>query len=92
MKRYMLISVCVFILLVTSLLVAQAAVAMSDGYDLSWNALFPGGATSGGAYTLDSAIGQPVAGKTSNSLYELCAGYLCDVKAESRLYLPVVRK
>jgi len=92
MKRYMLISVCVLVLLVTSLLVAQAAVGQGSGYDLSWNTLFPGGATSSGAYTLDTAIGQPFAGKTSASPYELCAGYLCRVPAETRVYLPLVRK
>jgi hypothetical protein len=92
MKRSMLISVCGLVLLVALLLVVQAALAMSDGYDLSWNTLFAGGATSGGAYTMDSAIGQPVAVKVSAGAYELCAGYLCDVKTESRLYLPVVRK
>ena len=92
MKRWLLIITGGLILILASLLAAQAAVAMSDGYDLTWNALVPGGATRGGAYTMDSAIGQPLAGKTSASPYELCAGYLCGVPAETRVYLPLVRK
>ena len=93
MKRYMLILVCGLILLVVSLLVAQAVLGQTGGdYDLSWNTLSPGGATSGGAYTLDTAIGQTSAGETSALPYELCAGYLCGVQAETRVYLPLVRK
>jgi hypothetical protein len=41
---------------------------------------------------MDSAVGQAFAGKTSGSPYELCAGYLCGVQAETRVYLPVVSK
>jgi hypothetical protein len=88
----MLITGCVLFLLIASLLAAQAGVAMSEGYDLSWNALFPGGATSGGAYTMDSAIGQPFAGKISGSSYELCSGFLCGANSGAKVYLPLVRK
>jgi len=92
MKRYVLISFCGLVLLVALLLVAQAAAARTGGYDLSWNTLFPGGATGGGAYQMESAIGQPIAGKTSGSPYDLCAGYLCGVQSASKVYLPLVRK
>ena len=93
MQRYSLIISCVLVLLVALLAASQSVIAQTGGdFDLTWNALVPGGATRGGAYTMDSAIGQPLAGKTSSSPYELCAGYLCGVPAETRVYLPLVRK
>lgn len=36
-----------------------------------------GGGVSIGNYQLDSSIGQPVAGMSSNSPYEGCAGFWC---------------
>jgi hypothetical protein len=96
MKRSILIFSCLLVLLVVLLLAAHAAVAMSDEYDLSWNALFPGGAVAGtggpGGYTLDSAIGQPFAGINTVASYELCAGFLCVTDATFPVYLPLVRK
>jgi hypothetical protein len=83
----------VLILLVALLLASQSVIAQTGGdYDLSWNTLSSGGATTGGTYTMGSTIGQPSVGKTVSSPYELCAGYLCGVRAESRIYLPLVRK
>ena len=96
MKRYRLTIILMLALLLALLAVAQAVLAQSGGgYDLSWNALFPGGRTGGGMYTLDTAIGQPVAGIAAgigDPGYSLCAGYQCGVQAESRVYLPLVRK
>ena len=93
MKRYTLIISCVLILLIVLLAVSQSVIARTgDFYDLSWNTLASGGATGGGDYTMDSAIGQPFVGKTNSSPYDLCAGYLCGVQAEIRVYLPLVRK
>jgi hypothetical protein len=93
MKRHTLILCCIFILMVALLLISQVVLAQTGGgYDLSWNTLFSGGATIGGAYSMDSAIGQPFVGKTSGSPYELCAGYLCGVQSATRVYLPLVRK
>ncbi len=93
MKRTTLILGCLLILIITLLAVSQSVIAQSGGgYDLTWNTLASGGVTGGGVYTMNSAIGQPFAGKTSASPYELCAGYLCGVRAETRVYLPLVRK
>lgn len=92
MKHYRLLLVCLLLLLVSLLLVSGEVMAQSGDFDLSWNTLSPGGATGGGLYTMDSAIAQPLAGTSGASPYELCAGYLCGVRLESRLYLPVVRK
>lgn len=93
MKRFTLVIICMLVLLIALLAASQTVIAQTGGgYDLSWNTLASGGATTGGTYTMDSAIGQPFAGKTSSSPYELCAGYLCGVPAETRVYLPLVRK
>ena len=93
MKRYIFILGCISVMLIALLAVSQSVIAQSEGgYDLSWNTLFGGGTTSGGVYTMDSAIGQPLVGKTSSSPYDLCAGYLCGVQKETRVYLPLVRK
>ena len=93
MKRIPFIIILGLVLLIALLTVSRAVIAQTGGgYDLSWNTLASGGATTGGAYSIDSAIGQPYVGKTSGSPYELCAGYLCGVQAETRVYLPVVSK
>lgn len=91
MKQTMVI-LDVTLLFLVVLFAVQTVLAGVDGYDLSWKALFPGGAASGGLYSMDSAVGQPFAGKLTGSSYELCAGYLCGVKAETKLYLPAVSK
>ena len=93
MKKYTLIILLVLVLLIALLAVSGSVLAQTGGeYDLSWNTLSSGGATGGGAYAMDSAIGQPFAGETNGSPYELCAGYLCGVQAKTQLYLPLVRK
>jgi hypothetical protein len=96
MLRYMLMLSLVLVLLIALLAASQSVIAQTGGdYDLTWNTLASGGTVDGigdPVYKLDSAIGQPSAGETSASPYELCAGYLCGVPAESRVYLPLVRK
>jgi len=94
MKRTLLLKICLASILVAALLVAFLPVLAQTGggFDISWNALFSGGLSSGGAFTMNSAIGQPFAGKVSASPYDLCAGYLCGVKAEMRVYLPLAKK
>jgi hypothetical protein len=75
MKRIPFIVILGLALLIALLTVSQSVIAQTGvGYDLSWNTLASGGATTGGAYSIDSAIGQPYVGKTSGSPYELCAG------------------
>ena len=82
------------ILIALTLPGGQAAARRTTGeYDLSWNTLASGGALEGSnGYTQISAAGQPLAGKTSLSPYELCAGYLCGARADTRLYLPPVTR
>jgi hypothetical protein len=96
MKRYTLIILSMFVLLLALLAASRSVIAQTGGgYDLAWNTLAGGGAASGGVYTLDSAIGQPIAGladEIAGPDYDLCAGYLCGVQPASRLFLPQVRK
>jgi len=92
MKSYPLNLGGILVMLVALLLVWQVVLARTVVYNLSWNTLAGGGAASGGAYSLDSAIGQPVAGQMDHLAYSLCAGFLCGVQAETRVYLPLVRK
>jgi len=93
MKQTILITCCALLLL-AALLAASPAVLrrVADGYDLSWNARFPGGASSGGGFTMNSAIGQPFAGVVADPGYSLCAGFLCGAEAKTLLYLPLVSK
>jgi len=96
MKRTIL-NIFFALLLLAALLAPSPAVLgrVADGYDLSWNARFPGGASSGGGYTMNSAIGQPFAGVVAgigDPGYSLCAGFLCGAEPKTLLYLPLVRK
>ncbi len=93
MKRVLRITGSIGLGVVVLLLAAQAALAVSNGtFDLSWHALFPGGLTSGGAYTMNSAIGQPAAGTSGGSGYELCAGFLCGAEYETHVFVPLVKR
>jgi hypothetical protein len=54
-----------------------------------------GGHTENGNYSLDSTIGQAVAGVTGNAPYGLCAGFWCGAEAAvppeiHPIYLPLV--
>ena len=93
MKQTILITSCALLLLAALLASSPAVLArLADGYDLSWNAHFPGGASSGGGFTINSAIGQPFAGVVADPGNSLCAGFLCGAEPKTLLYLPLVRK
>ena len=49
-----------------------------------------GGRSEAGNYALHGTIGQPVAGTTGNSPYDLCAGFWCGGGMETyKLYIPL---
>ena len=53
------------------------ALAQSGGpYNLSWHNIGPGGASSGGNFTLNAAVGQPDAATMSGGSYTLTGGFL----------------
>lgn len=91
-RRYARVTVTV----VATLLVAIVAMAQTGGgYDLSWSSVDGGGATfsTGAAYTLGGASGQPDAGVLLGGAYTLGGGFwgggaLARVAYES--YLPLV--
>lgn len=54
-----------------------AVLAQTGGpYDLSWHNIGPGGAASGGSYSLNASIGQPDAATMSGGSYTLTGGFL----------------
>ena len=48
-----------------------------------------GGHSEAGSYVLDATVGQAVAGVTSNTPYELCAGFWCGM-GRYKVYLPLI--
>lgn len=67
--------VCCLVIALCSL--TGVALAQSGGpYNLSWHNIGPGGAASGGAYSLNASIGQPDAGAMSGGSYTLSGGFL----------------
>ena len=85
MKPYLIwLSLIVFIF-------SSAAVLIT--YDLSWNNVSGGSQhTSAGSYSLDSSIGQSVAGVISHGTSEICTGFLCGDLFRANIYLPMVSK
>ena len=80
----------VFLALACLLLLAAS---VGTTYDLSWYALPSGGGNViNGIYSLDSVIGQPVAGVIGNQTRAICAGFLCGDLIWANIYLPVVSK
>ncbi len=69
----------------------RPAIAQSGGgYDLTWNTIDGGGATSaGGAYSLSGTVGQPDAGVMSGGAYTLSGGFWVDFLGYP-LYLPLI--
>ena len=57
-------------------LVVGQGTALAQNYRIDWFTLSGGGASSGGAYSLNGAIGQPVAGgPLANGQLSLLSGY-----------------
>ena len=71
MKRMLLLTALIAILLLTSFALA------TNGYDLSWWTVDGGGGTfsTGGGYTLGGTIGQPDAGLLIGGDYTLGGGF-----------------
>ena len=68
------LAICVVVALCGS---TVAVFAQSGGpYGLSWHNIGPGGASTGGNYGLNAAIGQPDAGAMSGGVYTLSGGFL----------------
>jgi len=84
--------VVIVVLAVLLLLAVTSAFAMST-YHLSWYAVSGGGGhVSGGHFTMDGTLGQPVVGNSSGGSYGLCSGYQCGAGPSWYSYVPVVNK
>ena len=94
MKRLCLVlSVMVASLMAAVLPVGAPAGAQSGGpYELSWGNMGAGGTSSGGAYALSSAVGQPDAHTLSGGQYQLGGGFLAGASIGPRVYVPIVRR
>ena len=63
---------------VVALLMGGVAFAQVSGgaYNLSWNAVLAGGASSNGSFRVQAGIGQSVAGRSTQGQYALDAGFV----------------
>ena len=63
---------------VTAIALTATAVAQVSGgaYNLSWNALIPGGSSANAPYTEQGVIGQALAGRSSQGQYVIDSGFL----------------
>ncbi len=66
-----MVLVWIMILLSTGSVLAQTG----GTYDLTWGNIGPGGASSGGDYTLEASAGQPDTGAGSGGTYTLVGGF-----------------
>ena len=71
---------------------AALAQSSSGSYDLTWRALYGGGKATGDAYTVQSAIGQPLARSSSEGTYAVSSGFLGGGAEKYKRFLPVLAK
>jgi hypothetical protein len=86
------IAVFAFLLLLASVVGAQAVYAQTGGgYDLTWSTIDGGGMmfSTGGGYSLGGTMGQPDAG-TLGGGYTLAGGFWGGAAVQYKVYLPVV--
>jgi len=79
------------LLLVLAILLSVGGVVLAaNGFEINhWVIAGGGGRTQGGDYVLFATVGQAVVGGSSNSSYELCAGFWCGRKTVYQVYLPL---
>ena len=91
LKKFAFLGVVLAILLLTAGLVGAAPLATTID---RWVTAGGGGAISNGGITIDSTIGQPIAGLAAGGGSQLCAGFHCNVEVDisltHQLYLPNV--
>ena len=93
--KYMLLVLAVFVMGL-AMGVRSALAQSGGGYELGWSNVGAAGTTGGGAYTLDSSVGQPDAGTVSGGSYALSGGFFASPGVINilleRVYLPLVRR
>ena len=90
MKRIWIM--CRLIAVVAFAVIATVHAQSGGGYDLTWNTVDGGGASSSGSgYTLAGTIGQPDAGSAmSGGGFTLVGGFWRDWAAHYEVYLPLI--
>ena len=88
MNRILMLSILAVLLLSTTALSASNAPVVIE---VQRHVIAGGGGRSeAGNYALHGAVGQPVAGTTVNSPYELCAGFWCGGGIVTyKIYIPL---
>ncbi len=92
-KLILLIILAVLLLAVAGGVLAQVDLPLA--FDISWFTIDGGGgASTGGAYSLDGSIGQPDAGSMSGGAYTLQGGFWAGAAGPVMLniYLPMIKK
>ncbi len=64
----------------------------SGTYDLSWRALAGGGKSDGGAYVVQSAIGQSLTKSSTGGNYTVSSGYFAGGQDKYKRFLPILSK
>ncbi len=81
------IAVLAVIALIAGVLLTGIALA-AEGFHISWYVMGGGGGTSsGGAYTVETTIGQAVVATSKGGPFEVCTGFWCGNVAEWRVYI-----
>jgi hypothetical protein len=89
MKKYLIITLVVFAML---LLLSSAVQAAIEAFELTWYTVDAGGGTSqGGSYTLSGTIGQPDADSLTGGDYRLDGGFWSEATS-ARVFLPIVNR
>ena len=88
MKPKLWIVLSVLVVLITLVVTPVMAVGIME---IDWYVIGSGGGTAtGGNYTLNGTIGQPVAGLSSSADLDLCTGFWCKVSDLYKTILPLI--
>jgi hypothetical protein len=82
--------IVVSVLAVIVILVVTPVMAIGS-MGIDWYVIGGGGGTAtGGIYTLNGTIGQPVVGIHSSADHDLCSGFWCLVLEQFNVFLPLI--
>lgn len=72
--------------------VAVIGQSSSGSYELWWRTNAGGGSSTGGGYTVQAAIGQPLAGASSGGTFTIASGFFGGGPEKYKRYLPALAK
>ena len=85
-KSWILLSVLIVLLTLVVTPVMAAGIMEIDWYVIGSG----GGTATGGNYTLNGTIGQPVVGLSSSADLDLCSGFWCKLLEHYKIFLPQI--